>query len=422
MSMTAEGRYSRALVLLLSLSLAAAPGCGDNAPDDNWPTPEEQHLASIEAELQAQVSAGLESQLPPPMSRERRDLVELTHYRRRIADDMRQSVDSAVAPLVMAAAIFAVNGPVDLMLAVVPVHKLGNAFDFAKEGLRLRRGSRRSRKLLELHRELDAVLPAYGKEFLHLAGALKTADRKALKIIHKRVAQDKVIHTLMRRHLDGAADVRWIAGKLEQGKLDRTFVRRYTFDADIIEDITDHHAHVSWRTLQAVVESETVTDPARQVLRNKLAGLMGERVARARIASSAYARRVLKLKADDKIVSARGLGYSGGSLDVAVYSEKGLAAFAEVKNWGTSSWVSNWREVVAQLSKHDRGIRETLAAGDETRTVAAKILVVTRQGYYGWEKTKRKVFREQVTGLGWRLDFIDGSRIKDFRSILDDLR
>lgn len=419
---TAKGGSSPWLILFLSLTLAVSGCAADSVPEHQPPTPDQEHVARIEAELEARVSLGLASELPPPMSREQRELVELTHYRRQVADDMRLGVDAAMTPLAVAAAVFAINGPADLLLAVVPVHKLGKAVDAAREGIRVRRGSRRARKLTKLHSQFDALLPESGKEFLRLAGALKSADRKALKVIHRRVGDDKVIVSLMRKHLDGAADVRWIAGKLEQGKLDRTFVRRYSFDKDIIEDITEHDAHISWRTLQAVVEGETVSKTAREVLRNKLAGLMGERVAHQRLMSRDYVRRALNLHSTGPLISARGVRYTGGSLDIVAYTQDRRAVIAEVKNWAADSWAKSSRTVLGQLRKHERGIEELLTSGDETRSVAARVLIVNRRGYYGWARERREEFEDKVTALGWRVDYFDADRIKHYRAVIDDLR
>lgn len=400
-------------------------GCGSDAP--MRPTPQEERLVQVRMELEHHVERGLEADLPAPMPAEQVDVTEAVLHRRQVADTMTGAVQVSMAPLAVAAAFFAIDGPVDLLLAVVPIDKFGKAYELARLGFRTRKANRRAKKLIQLQDEFKALLSRNEREFLRLAGALRASERQALKVIHQRGNSAALIQTLMRRHLDRDADIRWIASKLEDGKLDRAFARRYTFDKDIVEDITEYDANIPWSTLQRVVQGKRVDDVDRDALVGKLAGLMGERVARERVDSPAFVNKFLH--PGDRVVSirgmryARGMGGHQGSLDIVAVTDSGKAVFGEVKNWSAETWEKSWKSTLDHLRRHDQGIDEFLDASHESRTVAAKILFVRREGFQAWDNEQlRKQFESKLSKLGWRLEYLPSDDIKSFSTIIDDLR
>lgn len=411
------------LAFLSTLS-TANPGCASDAPVS--PSPDEEHLMRLQVELDMRVEHGLQSALPQPMPPEQVELTEAMLYRRQVADKMAGRVQESIAPIAIAAALFAVDGPVDLLLSVVPFDRLGRVGEIAHQALRTRKHNRRSRKLIELQHRFEARLSHNEREFIRLAGALKASERQALKVIHQRTGSANLIQTLMRKHLENDADVGWIADKLQRGKFERAFVTRYTFDKDIVHDIDGYDAHIPWRTLQAVVDGRRVDPDERAALARKLAGLMGERAAHQIVSSPAFARAYLG--AGDRVVSVRGMSYkrgmrgATGSIDIVAFTRHRQAVFAEVKNWSANTWDKSWNDVIAQLGRHDHGIAEILDTGHESRTLAAKVLFVSRRGFEAWEPNKANRLKRTVSKRGWRVKNIPSNDIKGFDAIIDDLR
>lgn len=413
------------LTIAAALSVAAT-SCGSDTVKP--PTFEEQQLADLQAELDAHVEIGLEPDLPRTMSYEQREITEIAQYRRRVADDMGIRARVSMAPLAIAATFFAVDGPVDFMLSVIPLDKLGEAVTVARHAFRLRDRAQHSNKLIKLQRQFESALSERSREFLQLSQALTSDERRALRALHKRTASKNIVHMLMRKHLDHTADVRWIAGQLERGAIDRAFVQRFTFDKDIVEDITDYDANISWRTLQDVVARRPVMPSARASLNRKIAGLMAERAARQMLASPGFAARYLRTA--QPIATVTGLRYqrgmprgTQGSLDIIGSTRDGHMVFVEVKHYASGSWNERWQRVVAQLERHDGGIEEHLSDSRTSRRVAAKVLMVSQRGYDEWDDNKqRSAFLARLQRIHWQLALIPSNRINSFNTLIDSLR
>lgn len=128
---------------------------------------------------------------------------------------MVEEAEAALAPLAITAALFAVDGPVDLLLNVVPVGKLGRAYHRGKEALR----ARKARKLTDqMVSDFARDLEEEHKHILRLVQHLSRAELKALKTIHRHTGSQAVFTALLDRHVRHSADVRWIAAKLERRK------------------------------------------------------------------------------------------------------------------------------------------------------------------------------------------------------------
>lgn len=232
---------------MLALLLASGSACGRDA--ETRLKPVDERSARVRADLDRLIEAGLQTELPPPMPREEQQLYSVKLHRRQIAGVMAQETATALAPLVVAAAVFVPQGPADLILSVFPVHHLGKAADIAKVAFKTRAGNKRSRKLLKLHKRFESELSEDARSFFKLAQQLGRAEQRALMTLAHHTGSPSVVGTLMTRHLRNDADVVWLAGKLERSKVDGDFVRRFTFDADFVKEFTVHEAHLSWRVL-----------------------------------------------------------------------------------------------------------------------------------------------------------------------------
>ena len=313
-----------AAVLAPVLLGAVALGCGADNGDNG-----EEHSTSEEADLAAVIEAGLEYQRPPPLSYEEETYYGVTLHRRQVAGEMSDSTVAVMAPVALAAAIFAVEGPADLVLAVFPVHKLGKAVEIGRNAIKLRKKDKKARGLVKAMRRFTKELDADARGFLELAGKLSRAERRAVKQVSRRTGSVKVVESLVRKHVEGSADLVWIAKKLKQKKIDGDFAQRFTFDGDLVAELTLYPAHPSWRTLQNVVEGGPVEPGARAALMRKLKGLLGERAAADFVRSKAFARKYTK----GSFTIRRGAGYGKHqSIDIVAASDRGEILFAEVKN------------------------------------------------------------------------------------------
>jgi hypothetical protein len=408
-------------MLVVLAALAAATGCTAglraDGPSGNW---YENH------ELNMLVETGIAMELPPPLSEEEVEVYEFKLERRRVADSVRREVQGAMAPLVLAASLFAVDGAADLLLTIVPAHKLGEAYRIGKRAMRLRRENQRARKLARLMNEFGQALPGEQSALLRLAQKLSDADRRALKSIHKHLGSEQTAYVLMRRRLANKVDLRWLARKLEKKQITTEEMRRWTFDKDLIEKFTGYDANPSWNTLQRVVEGSRVSAKARKALAGKIKGLQGERAAR-NLVRDELAQKYLK-QSGERLDIGRGLRYGEQvaykSLDIVTLGRGGKVLLAEVKNWNATSWgKAGFRgEVLKQLRSHNEVI-EQVRRTTASREVVAKLLMVAEDGYKkGIKSDEVDVFEHAVGDLGWTIELIPNKRIGDFASFIDELR
>ena len=345
--------------------------------------------------------------------------LELQMDRQKVARDMSDAAIAAMVPLAITASLFVADGPVDLLLAVVPVSKLGKAYGAGKKAIKLHGNSKKARRLREI---FAGALDGESEAFLRLASKMSRGDIRALKKIYQHVGSPDVIRALMRQRLQGHADLRWIARKLDDGELDGTFVRRFTL----------YEANPSWSVLTAVIDNKFVADGKRKWLAKQVKGLMGEEAAAKLIKSNAFARRELKGRRGKRLGVEQGADYSDaeqgvkGSLDIVATSDGADVMFGEVKNWSASTWADagSRAKCLAQLKRHNAGIERVLEREHlDSSDITSKILFVSARGFKdGMMEEARRKFINAVANLGWRIEYIDSDKIRSFDNIIDDLR
>lgn len=412
----------RLLSIVCALALVFAPlSMTSGCVEDRLPTPREQNLDEIQAELNGLIEEGLAAQVPPPIPEDELAVYRLRQHRVQVADEMAAQAAVTLAPLAAAAALFAPEGAADLLLSIVPVQKLSRARHLARIASDQRK--RQSRSLLGLRKKFEAALPDEAREFVRLAEVMTRADRRALRLIHRHTSSEKLLRTLMNKQVRGHAEVTWIAGKLRVGKLNGAFARRFTFDADFVDHFTRYEANPSWRVLQDIVEGRTVAAASRDSLASKVVGLLGERTASEIVHSGAFRSRFLQ---GMPARSGRGISYGQrGSIDIVAYSDVDEAVFIEVKNWSVETWATsgNRTSIIAQLRRHNAGVGQILSAGGRSRRVAGKVLMVAGEGFRGWgDNDLRGEFVETIQELGWTLEKIPDRRIPSFDQLIDNLR
>ena len=310
--------------------------------------------------------------------------------------------------------IFAVEGPVDLLLAVAPVHKLGKAFTLGKDAMAARRTRKAADKLVK---EFGEHLDDEAKAFLKTASKLSKAEVKALKKIHAAVGSQSVITTLMDRSIRGTADLTWIAKKLNSKKIDGDFVRTFT----------EFEAAPSWKAFQSVVEKQPISADARAGLASQLVGFLGEEAAAKMAKTDVFAKAVFKGRKGAKLTVTQGAKYGDNkSFDLLGVSDKAELVFGEVKNWAAGTWstASKRTEIIDQLKRHNAGVPEvTSALYRRSSDVQAKVLFVADRGFKdGLDAKAAMKFRKEVSELGWDIQLIPESEIADFGSLIDRLR
>ena len=429
MSQTSR-RRTAPVIGLICLALVFGPGCRHDVDDDDDAVVRiDEYRASNEQQLDDLVERGLEHQLPPPLSEAEQDLQEAKLERARVADDMAIDARAAMAPIAMAAAIFALDGPADLLLSVVPLDKFGDAARLVKRGLKLRRQNKRARQLIKHYDDLLGELDGETRAFVRLASKLQRGQRRALKTIDRHTSSPAVIRLLMRKQLKHDADVVWIAKRLEAGKLDGEDVRRFTFDADFVRAFTQYEANPSWKVLMDVVEGRVVPDGKRGSLASKLTGLLGERAAARMVRKRAFAAKLFGSDAFPLTVQ-RGVGYRGvygraafhGSLDIVGLTGGDRALVGEVKNWAVGTWQLTFmrQRLFDQLEKHNAGI--PLLEDVARRPTIVKVVLVSGDGFGKLGRNAKKEVEEELKRLEWAIESIPSRTIEDFGSVIDGLR
>lgn len=169
----------------------------------------------------------------------------------------------------------------------------------------------------------------------------------------------------------------------------------------------------------------------RAIMASKLRGLMGERAAREIVQSRAFRSKYLQ-RPDQSLASGLGANYgvrygkNNSSIDIMVYSQQQEAVFVEVKTWSAETWLMDGQQqkLFDQLGRHDSGILEFRSNADETRTVAAKVLMVEQSGFEAAlsAEADRKAFMDKLDGTGWVLEIIPSRDVPSFGDIIDGLR
>lgn len=412
--MSAVAKRSCLPIALLLISVVHI-GCGKDAEFNDIPVSrvfEQQTLDEL-------VEDGLDDAFPivPP---ERIELLTIREHRSRIATAMQTEVQSAMAPLTLAASLFAIEGAADLLLAITPVHHAKHLGQLFREGHRLRK---QSKKLDKLAAQLSDISGHPLDELVRITKAVDAQTLAALKKIRSKTESAKTTHKLMLQDLNGKADAQWIARQLDRRAVDRDFVRRFEFDGDLVREYTEHSAHPPWNTLQELsYPNPHVTRAARNSLASKVTGLMAERAATDIVRSHAFRRRYF---ANDStaLSLARGVGYGGNrSIDI-VASGQHRAVFVEVKNWSDTTWdsASQRRKVIAQLKRHNDGVR-TLLAGKTMSQPPAKLLMVRKDGFEMMLDDEREKLLDAIKQRGWTVELIPDQQIAGFSDLIDSVK
>lgn len=368
-----------------------------------------------EQELDAIVEEGDAADAEPvrELTPEEQEIEEYQAANKQYAEAVRLKTERAMAPLILIASLFEIDGPIDLLLTIVPVEKIGaKLFKAGRRAVELRRARKLERALIK---EFEEHLDDEAREFLKLARGLKKADVRALKVIHEVVGSPKLIEELMRRSVKGTANLEWIAKKLRSKEIDAGFVRSFTRS----------ESRPSWSTLEDIVEKRKVPSETRDSFASKMKGLLGEEAAVKVAKTEGFRAFALGAKSESKITKlVREVGYGGGkSIDLVALTDKAELVVGEVKHWNTSTWISDSGRLLEQLEQHNAGIA-AIARRVEGRAdaVAKKVLIVSREGFMGVEASERAELIRKIGKKGWTIQFLDDAKIETFDKLIDRLR
>jgi hypothetical protein len=348
-----------------------------------------------------------------PLTPEEQEIETYQTANKQYAEAVRQKTEAAVQPLIMIASFFEIDGPVDLLLTVVPVDKLaGKLFKVGREAL----AARRARKLEQaLIKEFEGLLDKEAKAFFKLAQSMSKTEVRALKTIQNAVNSPALIESLMNRSIAGTANLAWIAKKLEKGHIDGNFVRAFTHAESGLE----------WKVFEDIVERRKVHPDVRKGFASQIKGLLGEEAAYKLVRTEGFAQKVLGGRAGAKLKKIwREIPYGGPkSLDLFAETDKAELIAGEVKHWNTKTWLSKQNDLLDQLERHNKGIDDVARAmSHKISDVKKKILFVSKEGFTGLtEATQAKL----ITGIGkkgWTLQFIEDASIESFDELIDRMR
>lgn len=404
----------------LLFSLVNTSGCGNEAPNDEFSLAEQSHVFE-QKQLDAWVEAGLDDTLPV-VTTEEFELYHLAQHRRQVAETMRASVQSAMAPAVLAASLFAVEGMADLILAITPVHKTDRVLDIFRQARRAKANQKHAGDFEELASEVSKITGHGLDDLVRFGSVLGKEHLNALRTIRRETGSAKTTHTLLAQQIKGHADILWIAKLLDRRYVDHDFIRRFTFDGDIVREYTEYSANPSWKTLHDVASGITpVAKKTRDSLASKVTGLLGEQAAVAIVRSPTFRRRYMGSD-HGPLTLARGVGYGGNrSIDI-VASGQHTAVFVEVKNWSVVSWMkkSMRNRVMAQLERHNQGV-STMLAG-KTPANQHRFLMVRKYDYEMWKRDARVRFERELQQLGWIVEPMPVRHIPNFSDLLDSVK
>lgn len=96
-----------------------------------------------ERELEAYVAEGDAAELEPTreLSADEQQIADYQAANKQYAEAVRQKTQQAVAPLILIASFFEIGGPVDLLLTIVPVEKVGAKLQGGPQGARCAEGA-----------------------------------------------------------------------------------------------------------------------------------------------------------------------------------------------------------------------------------------------------------------------------------------
>lgn len=370
-------------------------------------SPMEAYLRDLVAE---QRRAAIEAELAPLDASARQrdsddaDEAELRAERKRYARDIQQATAGAMAPLVLVASVFAVESAADVFLNLFPVGKAADAVHALRKARKARKAAR---QMDEAMQQLAGALDDQQTKFLRAARHLPAGDVQALVGISERVHAPETVVQLMTRAARGEADLPWLEKMLKKGRFDGAFVEHFTrFDA-----------HPSWRELRAVLDNQ-ISQEARGSFMSKLVGFLGEEGA-ARHAISDWFQRRHGLGKGVKVQR----GHE--SLDLMVVDDEAkVLMFAEVKNWGDTSWhVDIYIDrLVRQLSEHDARIAEVVEKKSRGESYKVKkLLMVAEDGYSTVHIERRKAIIAKLS-QGWEVSIIPTDAIEDAGDFIDRLR
>lgn len=346
------------------------------------------------------------------LSAEEREIADYQAANKVYAETIRQKTEQAVQPLIFIASLFEIDGPIDLLLAVMPVDKIGaKLFSLGKDAIK----ARRARKLEQLLAKEFGHLDEEAKGFLKLARAMSKKEVRALKTINEAVKSHSLIEALMRRSIKGTADLEWIAKKLEKGKIDADFVRGFT----------KAESGPSWKIFEDIVEGRKVPEEGRSSLASKLVGFLGEEAAEKAVKGEGFAKRMLGGRVGAKIETImREVPYGGGkSLDLLAISDKSELIVGEVKHWSVETWLTDKKKLLDQLDRHNAGIAEVAKAMSRRASdVKQKILFVSGEGFRALEPRELRKIIDDVRARGWKIEVVADSDIETFGHLIDRMR
>ncbi|MGE0397307.1 MAG: DUF4157 domain-containing protein [Kofleriaceae bacterium] len=342
---------------------------------------------------------------------EEKEVQALQEQRHAYGQNIQGAAVAATLPFVLFLSMFAVEGPVDLLLAITPVHKIKGA---AKLRGALGKGSKQLEKIgVELLEHIDDE----AKLLLKTASKLKRGQVKALKAIYDKTKNRDLIIKLMDRQIKGTADVTWIAKKLESGKL----------KPDSIVAFTDQASHLPWNVLEDIIEKRKIASKSRDSFASKMVGFLGEEGVARFVKTPSFVKSVFKKRKGASIKEMRrGIDYGGNkSVDLLLQSDMGELAVGEVKHWSTTTWLdaSKRSETIAQLARHNAGLGTTASVmGRRASDVTDKVLFVSADGYKGLDKTTMAAFEKEALDLGWKVELVPNSAIDTFDEFIDKVR
>lgn len=351
---------------------------------------------------------------PPdrPLSAEEREIADYESANKAYAETIRQKTEQAVQPLIFIASLFEIDGPIDLLLAVMPVDKIGaKLFSLGKDAIK----SRRARKLEQLLAKEFGHLDEEAKGFVKLARAMSKSEVRALKTINEAAQSHTLIVALMKRSIAETADLKWIAKQLEKGRIDANFIRGFT----------KAESGPAWNVFEDIVEGRKVADKTRNSLASKVTGFLGEQAAEKLVKTESFAKSMLGGRVGAKVEQVlREVPYRGGkSLDLVAISEKSELIIGEVKHWSTETWMTDSKKVLDQLDRHNAGILEVAKAMSRRASdVKKKVLFVSANGFNGVDKLARNKIIAAVESRGWVVERIRDSDIETFGNLIDRLR
>ena len=354
----------------------------------------------IAGQRRAAVAEAIDGTGAHPLLEHENAVRAMAQDRRDRAESVRATVASSVAPLVIIAGFFAIEGAGDVFLALFPVGKAAKLVRQLGKG----RGARRAQRLL---RELAEELDPSEEQFVHLASRLRRADFRAVQQIADVVKKPEVINLLMAQQVKGHANLVWIGRMLKRG----------AFDSAFVEHFMRYDANPTWNQLRGLMDN-TLRGASRDSAVSKLTGFLGEEGAAKHVQSRGFGQRLFR--PGERTLVSRGEKF----LDLIVRTDdESRLLFGEVKNWSAATWnkPSQQKALLDQLAGHNKTIDKIVEATSR-RKIVGKVLLVAERGFAKLSLATRTKLEKQVASLGWRIEVIPGGDIESAGQFLDQLR